>query len=44
VNEGDLKSARTISRKDVGHFVVEGVLAKWDEESSWKGKCVSVAY
>ena len=31
VNEGDLKGSYTISRKDVAHFVVEGVVKKWDD-------------
>jgi hypothetical protein len=41
VEEGDLKGSYTISRKDVAHFLVEGVVTKWDD---WKGKCVSIAY
>lgn len=42
--EGDLavKGGYTISRRDVAHLIVEGVLGdKWDE---WEGKGVSVAY
>jgi len=31
----------TISRKDVAHFAVEGVLADWDK---WQGKRISIAY
>jgi hypothetical protein len=40
VKEGDV-GGYTISRKDVAHFVVEGVLEEWDK---WQGKCVSIAY
>ncbi|KAH7904801.1 hypothetical protein BJ138DRAFT_1119072 [Hygrophoropsis aurantiaca] len=39
--EGDMKKSWTISRKDVAHFLVEGVVKNWNE---WVGKCVSVAY
>jgi len=31
----------TITRKDVAHFVVEGVLADWEK---WQGKRISMAY
>ncbi|KAG0691787.1 hypothetical protein DFH29DRAFT_975621 [Suillus ampliporus] len=41
VKEGDLKSSWTVSRKDVAHFLVEGVVRHWEE---WEGKCVSIAY
>jgi hypothetical protein len=40
VKEGDI-GGWTVSRKDVAHFVVEGVLENWGE---WKGKCISIAY
>ena len=40
VKEGDI-GGWTVSRKDVAHFVVEGVLENWGQ---WKGKCVSIAY
>ena len=40
VQEGHI-SGYTISRKDVAHFVVEGVLADWQK---WEGKCVGIAY
>ena len=39
--EGDLSGAYRISRKDVAHFLVEGVLKDWDK---YKGKCLSIAY
>ncbi|KAI6103401.1 amino acid permease-domain-containing protein [Pisolithus sp. B1] len=35
VNEGDLSGSYTVSRKDVAHFVVEGVIKDWD---TWQGK------
>lgn len=41
VQEGDLKNPYTISRKDTAHFIVEGLLANWEQ---WEGKCVSIAY
>ncbi|KIJ59180.1 hypothetical protein HYDPIDRAFT_101173 [Hydnomerulius pinastri MD-312] len=41
VNEGDVDSSWTVSRKDVAHFLVEGVVKNWDE---WEGKTVSIAY
>ncbi|KAG1812909.1 uncharacterized protein BJ212DRAFT_1368916 [Suillus subaureus] len=41
VKEGDLESTWTISRKDVAHFLVEGVVRHWQE---WEGKCASIAY
>lgn len=40
VEEGDI-SGYTISRKDVAHFIVEGVLGDWKK---WEGKCISLAY
>jgi len=42
VQVGDLSGAWTISRKDVAHFLVEGVLKHWDD--SYKGKFISIAY
>jgi len=41
VREEDLKSSWTVSRRDVAHFLVEGVVKHWQE---WEGKCVSIAY
>jgi len=41
VSVEELGGAYTISRKDVAHFIVEGLLPRWDE---YKGKCVSIAY
>ena len=41
VQEGTLSGGWTVSRKDVSHFLVEGVIKNWRE---WKGKCVSIAY
>jgi hypothetical protein len=40
VKEGDI-GGYIVSRKDVAHFVVEGVLAEWKK---WEGKCASIAY
>ncbi|KAJ2919831.1 hypothetical protein MD484_g607, partial [Candolleomyces efflorescens] len=34
-------SGYTISRKDLAHFVVEGVLKDWDQ---WKGQQIGIAY
>ena len=34
-------SGYTISRKDLAHFVVEGVLKNWDQ---WKNKQVGITY
>ncbi|EIW84749.1 hypothetical protein CONPUDRAFT_134666 [Coniophora puteana RWD-64-598 SS2] len=39
--EGDVSGAWTISRKDVAHFMVEGIMKNWSE---WEGKRVSIAY
>ena len=39
--EGDLAGGWTVSRKDVAHFMVEGVIRQWTE---WEGKRVSIAY
>ena len=41
VSEGDLRHPYTISRKDVAHFIAEGLIPEWDK---WEGKCVSIAY
>lgn len=41
VQDGDLGSAYTVSRKDVAHFLVEKVVKHWDE---WAGRRVSIAY
>lgn len=41
VQDGDLSSAHTVSRKDVAHFLVEKVVKHWDE---WAGRRVSIAY
>jgi len=41
VKEGDMESSWTVSRRDVAHFLVEGVVNHWQD---WKGKCVSIAY
>ncbi|KAG2124216.1 hypothetical protein DEU56DRAFT_597424 [Suillus clintonianus] len=41
VKEGDWECGWTVSRRDVAHFLVEGVVRHWQE---WEGKCVSVAY
>ncbi|KDQ60005.1 hypothetical protein JAAARDRAFT_174021 [Jaapia argillacea MUCL 33604] len=39
--EGNLSGAWTISRKDVAHFIVEGVLPEWE---MWAGKVVTIGY
>lgn len=41
VKEGDLEGSWTVSRRDVAHFLVEGVMRHWQE---WEGKCTSIAY
>lgn len=41
VSVGDVEGSWTISRKDVAHFLVEGVAKQWD---NWEGKCVRIAY
>ena len=40
VKEGEI-GGWTVGRKDVAHFVVEGVLGDWGR---WEGKCISIAY
>ncbi|KAI5117118.1 hypothetical protein M0805_003670 [Coniferiporia weirii] len=40
-SEVEMRSAYTVSRQDVAHFIVEQALADW---SRWEGKCVRVAY
>ena len=37
----EIKGSYTISRKDIAHFIVTGVLPEWNK---WEGKCVRVAY
>lgn len=41
VSETDLGNGYTISRKDVAHFIAEGVVKKWSE---YEGKIVNIAY
>ncbi|KAG2133675.1 uncharacterized protein EDB93DRAFT_862640 [Suillus bovinus] len=41
VKDGDLESSWSVSRKDVAHFLVEGMVKHWQE---WEGKCTSIAY
>jgi hypothetical protein len=41
VSDADLPGSWTISRRDVAHFLVEGVLKNWDE---YKDKHISIAY
>ncbi|KAI0074184.1 hypothetical protein K474DRAFT_1601882 [Panus rudis PR-1116 ss-1] len=41
VSAGNLQSPYSISRQDVAHFMVEGLLPEWER---WQGKCVDVAY
>lgn len=40
VKEGCVRGY-TISRKDVAHSMVEGILADWQK---WEGKCVGISY
>jgi hypothetical protein len=40
VGEGG-KGYYTVSRKDVAHFIVEGILKDWPR---WKGQCVAMGY
>jgi len=39
--EGDQGAGYTISRRDVGHFLVEGLVKNWD---TWQGKIVGISY
>lgn len=39
--EGDLGNGYTVSREDVAHFIVEGVLAHWEE---YENKGIGIAY
>ncbi|CCM05132.1 uncharacterized protein FIBRA_07340 [Fibroporia radiculosa] len=41
VEEGMLKQAYRVSRKDVAHFLVESLLPDWTQ---WEGKFVCIAY
>lgn len=41
VKESDMESIWTVSRRDVAHFIVEGVVKHWQE---WEGRCVRIAY
>jgi hypothetical protein len=41
VEEGDIESSWTVSRRDVSHFIVEGVVRNWQE---WEGKRLNIAY
>ncbi|KZT63071.1 hypothetical protein DAEQUDRAFT_770956 [Daedalea quercina L-15889] len=41
VRDVDLADAYTVSREDVAHFLVEGLLSDWDK---WEGKRVHIAY
>jgi len=41
VKEGGLECGWSVSRKDVAHFLVEGVVKHWQE---WEGKGVTIAY
>jgi hypothetical protein len=41
VSENHFNNGWTISRKDVGHFVVEGAIKKWYE---YEGNIVNIAY
>lgn len=36
---GEFKGAYSIARKEVSHFVVEGVLKNWEQ---WRGKVVTI--
>ncbi|KDQ58081.1 hypothetical protein JAAARDRAFT_155747 [Jaapia argillacea MUCL 33604] len=39
--EGNLPGAWTISRQDVAHFIVEGILPEWEK---WAGKVATIGY
>ncbi|KAG1722071.1 hypothetical protein EDB19DRAFT_1646043 [Suillus lakei] len=41
VKEGDMECSYSVSRRDVAHFLVEGVVRHWQE---WEGKRVRIAY
>ncbi|KZT00053.1 uncharacterized protein LAESUDRAFT_745958 [Laetiporus sulphureus 93-53] len=41
VADHDLGDGYRVSRKDVAHFIVEGLLTDWQQ---WEGKCLSIAY
>ncbi|KAF9242078.1 hypothetical protein BU15DRAFT_87000 [Melanogaster broomeanus] len=41
VAEWDVDRSWTVSRSDVAHFLVEGVVKHWDE---WEGKCLGIGY
>jgi hypothetical protein len=41
VVDGDAGAGYTISRRDVAHFLVEGVIMNWD---TWQGKIVGISY
>lgn len=41
VADTELPGGYRVSRRDVAHFMVEGVLSQWDK---WEGKCVNIAY
>lgn len=41
VQEGELKGAYTVSRRDVAHFIVERALKEWD---AWGNKHVTITY
>jgi hypothetical protein len=41
VVEGDAGTGYTISRQDVGHFLVESVVKNWDK---WQGKVLGISY
>lgn len=38
---GDLGTGPTISRRDVAHFLVEGLVKNWDK---WQGKVLNISY
>lgn len=41
VNDGILRGARPISRRDVAHFIVEGLIKNWEE---YGGRRLNLAY
>ncbi|KAG1831740.1 hypothetical protein EV424DRAFT_125325 [Suillus variegatus] len=41
VKAEDLECGYSVSRKDVAHFLVEGMMRHWQE---WEGKCARIAY
>ncbi|EMD38023.1 hypothetical protein CERSUDRAFT_64307 [Gelatoporia subvermispora B] len=41
VTSDEMTGFYTVSRRDVAHFIVEGVLAGWER---WDGQCINISY